>query len=79
LSNGSRPKFDARAEVAVPAEIYEWKASPATRAKAAETQGRIRAELQKAISEGLTVLGYERDGKGNGKFLLGAWEESLQY
>lgn len=79
LANRLRPNFEVRVGIAVPAEIYEWKASAATRAKAAETQGRIRAELQKAIDEGLTILGYERDGIGNGEFLLGAWEESLQY
>ncbi|MBI3474095.1 MAG: GNAT family N-acetyltransferase [Acidobacteria bacterium] len=79
LANGSRPKFEARIGIAVPAEIYEWKASTATRAKAAENQARIRAELQEAIGDGLTILGYERDGMGNGKFLLGAWEESWQY
>jgi hypothetical protein len=33
----------------------------------------------KAFSDGLAVLGYERDDGGNGKFLLGKWDEKWSY
>jgi hypothetical protein len=32
-----------------------------------------------AFSDGLAVLGYERDPLGAGKFLLGRWEEKWIY
>jgi hypothetical protein len=32
-----------------------------------------------AFDNGLAVLGYERDGEGNGKFLLGHWSENWSY
>jgi hypothetical protein len=79
LASGHRPKFDARGSISVPAEIYEWKASAATRAQALEVQERNRDEFRKAFAEGLAVLGYERDVKGNGRFLLGAWDEKWGY
>ena len=31
------------------------------------------------LSNGLAVLGYERDAEGNGKFLLGHWDEKWSY
>jgi len=33
----------------------------------------------RAFQQGLTVLGYERDAEGNGKFLLGRWDENWSY
>jgi predicted GNAT superfamily acetyltransferase len=63
----------------VPAQVYEWKASAHTREQAKQLQLRNRQALLKAFSEGLTVLGYERDPQGNGKFLLGRWDESWSY
>jgi len=75
LETGSNPKFDAVKTISVPAQIYEWKAKPETRARAAEVQDRNREEFQQAFDGGLAVLGYERDQQGNGKFKLGRWDE----
>jgi predicted GNAT superfamily acetyltransferase len=72
-------KFESWSVVEVPAQIYEWKAAAATRAHALEVQDRNRDQLTKAFREGLSVLGYERDEKGNGRFRLGAWDESWRY
>ncbi len=79
LGSGHRLKFDARVSISVPAEIYEWKASAATRTKALEVQSRNREQFTKAFGEGLAVLGYERDNKGSARFLLGTWDEAWRY
>ncbi len=63
--------FEALRAIAVPAEIYQWKASPEMRTRAKEVQDRNRQEFLAAFADGLTVLGYECDELGNGKFLLG--------
>ena len=73
------PKFERRRTLDVPGQVYEWKAAVATRSRALEVQERNREQLRKAFAEGLSVLGYERDGKGNGRFLLGAWDECWNY
>jgi predicted GNAT superfamily acetyltransferase len=65
--------------ISVPAEIYEWKASPGERHRAREVQDRNRREFLEAFSQGLAVLHYERDQQGNGKFLLGRWNENWMY
>ncbi|HEY1800601.1 MAG TPA: GNAT family N-acetyltransferase [Terriglobales bacterium] len=57
----------------VPAEIYQWKASPNTRKRAKTVQKKNRLEFMRAFSSRLAVLGYERDENGNGAFLLGRW------
>lgn len=74
-----KPAFETMQTVEVPAQIYEWKASPATREQAAGVQGRNRNSFQQAFSDGLSVLGYEHDKEGNGKFLLGRWDEKWKY
>ena len=79
LAEAPRPKFECRARIDVPAEIYAWKAAAATRAQALAVQTRNRERFHQAFAEGLSVLGYERDANGNGRFLLGNWDESLQY
>ena len=71
--------FETLKTISVPAEIYDWKASPATRARAAEVQQCNRHDFLQAFSDGLAVLGYERDQQGNGKFLLGRWDENWSY
>ena len=71
--------FETLKTIPVPAEIYDWKASPATRARAAEVQESNRRDFLQAFSDGLAVLGYERDQQGNGKFLLGRWDENWSY
>ena len=79
LASGHRPPFSAQTRVDVPAEIYEWKAAPATRSQALAIQERNREQFGKAFSQGLSVLGYERNPKGDGRFLLGTWDEPWQY
>jgi predicted GNAT superfamily acetyltransferase len=71
--------FECRARIEVPAEIYEWKSATATRAQALAVQERNRERFRRAFGEGLSVLGYERDAHGNGKFLLGEWDESWRF
>jgi predicted GNAT superfamily acetyltransferase len=71
--------FDCRARIVVPAEIYEWKADPATRAQALAVQKRNRAQFTQAFAQGLSVLGYESNERGDGRFLLGKWDEHWEY
>lgn len=79
LEKSQPPKFVVEKRIAVPAQIYAWKASDADRPKAAEVQRRNRQEFRSAFREGLAALGYERDGDGNGSFLLGRWDENWSY
>jgi len=79
LATGKNPPFQTESSIAVPAQIYEWKAAPETRSQAQQVQERNREQFLRAFSEGLTVLGYERDSAGNGKFLLGKWDEEWSY
>lgn len=79
VATGSRPEFRAEKSIEVPAEIYAWKAAEADRGRAREVQSRNREEFLAAFGDGLTVLGYDRDAQGNGKFLLGRWEEQWSY
>jgi predicted GNAT superfamily acetyltransferase len=73
------PGFETLKTISVPAQIYQWKASPATRERAQEVQECNRRDFLQAFSDGLSVLGYERDQMGAGKFLLGRWEEKWIY
>jgi predicted GNAT superfamily acetyltransferase len=79
LRTGSRPSFRTVRTIGVPAQVYDWKASADHRAEAKEVQDRNREEFLKAFSDGLSVLGYERDSQGNGTFLLGQWDEKWSY
>ncbi len=79
LNGGRRPDFEPRASIAVPAQIYDWKGSAATRPRALEVQTKNREQFNSAFAEGLVVLGYERNGDGNGRFLLGSWDEEFGY
>jgi predicted GNAT superfamily acetyltransferase len=79
LATGTNPPITRELGVGVPAQIYDWKAAAETREKAKQVQERNREQLLQAFAAGLAVLGYERDGQGNGKFLLGAWEEKWSY
>jgi hypothetical protein len=79
LNASRRPDFAVEKTLEVPAEIYALKASPETRTRAAEIQLRNREAFLKAFADGLAVLGYERDARGNGKFLLGCWDENWSY
>jgi predicted GNAT superfamily acetyltransferase len=72
-------RFACRARIEVPAEIYEWKSAAATRAQALAVQERNRELFVRAFSSGLSVLGYERDARGDGRYLLGEWDEGWRY
>jgi predicted GNAT superfamily acetyltransferase len=71
--------FETLKTISVPAAIYGWKAAPATRERAQEVQDCNRRDFLQAFSDGLAVLGYERDPQGAGKFLLGRWDEKWIY
>jgi len=75
LKTGKHPPLKPEMTVAVPSEIYTWKAAPQHRHKAEQVQARNRDQFLDAFSRGLAVLGYERDAIGNGTFLLGKWEK----
>jgi len=79
LQTGSNPAMKAEHTISVPAQIYEWKASPELRSKARDVQACIQGEFLKAFAGGLAVLGYRRDAQGNGTFLLGHWDEPWSY
>jgi predicted GNAT superfamily acetyltransferase len=79
LATGKNPPVKSESSIAVPAQIYEWKAAAETRGKAQEVQERNRELFLLAFADGLTVLGYERDQEGNGKFQLGYWDEKWSY
>jgi predicted GNAT superfamily acetyltransferase len=74
LRTGKRPAVKAEQTVSIPADVYEWKKSAETRGKALEVQSAARETLLKAFGEGLACVGYERDERGNGKFLVGKWD-----
>jgi predicted GNAT superfamily acetyltransferase len=59
--------------ISVPACIYEWKASEAGREQALAIQLENRDKFKRAFSQGLAVVGYSLDVKGNGVFELGAF------
>ncbi len=79
LGSGRRPRFTAARSIAVPAQISEWKSSPATRPLAQEVQNKNRAEFQHAFHTGLAAMGYDREAGGGGRFLLGAWHSSQEF
>jgi predicted GNAT superfamily acetyltransferase len=79
LNTGKIPAVQPVMRISVPAPIYEWKASPETRDHARDVQESNREQFLKAFDEGLAVLGYERDPEGNGRFLLGHWDENWSY
>jgi predicted GNAT superfamily acetyltransferase len=79
LAESRKPEFETLKTISVPAQIYEWKASAATRERAREVQECNRRDFLQAFSDGMAVLGYERDPQGAGKFLLGRWEETWIY
>jgi predicted GNAT superfamily acetyltransferase len=79
LANAPPAKFECHAHIAVPAEIYKWKAEANTRKQAQVVQQENRERFLREFAEGQSVLGYERDEAGNGQFLLGRWNEGWQY
>jgi len=79
LTTGKNPSFRQQIAIEVPAQIYEWKAAAETRSKAQQVQERNRDQFLRSFDDRLAVLGYERDSEGNGKFLLGKWDEKWSY
>jgi predicted GNAT superfamily acetyltransferase len=79
LATGKNPAVRGESSISVPAQIYDWKATGETRGRAQEVQERNRAEFVRAFESGLAALGYERDAEGNGKFVLGKWDEKWSY
>jgi predicted GNAT superfamily acetyltransferase len=75
LHTGNKPHIEVVTTIFIPAQIYDWKATPATRSQAKQVQDANREQFVKAFAAGLAVLGYERDEQGSGTFLLGRWEE----
>jgi len=71
--------FDIAARVDVPSEIYVWKASPPDRTAARDLQARNAQALESAFANGLVVLGYQRNDRGDGQFQLGRWDEHHAY
>jgi predicted GNAT superfamily acetyltransferase len=76
---GETPVMPVTEHVDVPAEISAWKASAETRAKAREVQAANEVALESAFARGLAVIGYERNAHGDGRFLLGKWDEDWKY
>jgi predicted GNAT superfamily acetyltransferase len=74
---GDTPDASTKSQIEVPAGIYDWKKSGDPRAK--EVQSANRTAFQKSFAKGLAVLRYQRDAEMNGKFLLGHWDESLNF
>ncbi len=79
LATGKNPPFQCEGSISVPAQIYDWKAAAETRSQAQQVQERNREQFLRAFSNGLAVLGYERDAEGNGNFVLGRWDEKWSY
>lgn len=79
LEKGKNPAIPEQGSISVPAQIYDWKATAETRGKAQQVQGQNREQFLRAFGHGLSVLGYERDAEGNGRFLLGRWDEKWSY
>lgn len=71
-----RPQTATERAIDVPAGIYDWKAKESTRQKALDVLLSNREKFLKAFSDGLAVVGYERNHCGDGKFLLGRWEQA---
>jgi predicted GNAT superfamily acetyltransferase len=79
LTGAPPANFECRVRIDVPSEIHAWKDSPATRGRALALEENNRQQFTQAFAEGLNVLGYERDGRGDGHFLLGEWDERWSY
>ena len=79
LKEGAVPESIVTQRIAVPAAIYDWKASETTRSRALDVLETNRKQFLNAFEDGLAVLGYTRDDAGNGKFSLGKWDETWSY
>ena len=71
--------FEVAERVDVPSEIYAWKASPPDRSHRPRGPGPQRTGARISLRRGLAVLGYQRNERGDGQFLLGRWDEHHGY
>ena len=69
--NPGRPGEDFVTTIRVPAKIYEWKASDADRHRAVEVQTENRTQFQEAFAQGLAVIAFDVDARGDGIYYLG--------
>ena len=76
---GESPVILPTEHVEVPAELADWKSSDEDRPKARAVQAANADALESAFARGLAVIGYERTPQGDGRFLLGQWDEPLGY
>jgi predicted GNAT superfamily acetyltransferase len=69
----------AEKRITVLAEVYEWKSSDdwQVRQKLKDLQLSNREEFLKSFAADFAVLGFERNEKGDGSYLLGHGEESF--
>jgi predicted GNAT superfamily acetyltransferase len=65
--------------VDVPAELAQWKTADADRPRALAVQSANARALESAFDRGLSVIGYELSPQGDGRFLLGVWDEPHGY
>jgi predicted GNAT superfamily acetyltransferase len=79
LASRTKPAFEPLQTIAIPSQIYAWKAASDTKHLAQAIQDRGRQQFLQSFADGLSVLGYQRDQEGNGKFLLGKWDETWNY
>jgi predicted GNAT superfamily acetyltransferase len=79
VASGQQSAIQVEERIEVPGSIYAWKGDPEMRVEALKVQIRNRELLQAEFACGLSCLGYERDAKGNGCFLLGRWDEDWSY
>ena len=79
ILDGKPPVVSATEEVVVPAELAAWKMSDEDRPQARAVQAANADALEAAFARGLSVIGYERTAQGDGRFLLGTWNETLKY
>jgi predicted GNAT superfamily acetyltransferase len=77
ILRGEAQTTEIQERVTVPHAIYQWKQDDHQRDLARATQSSNREALQSAFHRGLAVVGYDRDAQGNGSFLLGQWNETL--
>jgi len=64
------PDEAVQTRIEVPASIYEWKATEAGRERALAVQLENRRAFLDAFAQGLAVVGFTLDSKGNGTFEL---------
>ena len=64
-------------QVAVPAAVADWKQEVATRQQALDVQSRVAAELETAFAQGLIIVGFSREQKGDGVYELGPAPEGI--